>query len=62
MPPIAKGLVDFKVAKKQAQEILPKSSVVRKLILAEPDYMPKSQAAEKILLYVEMREKEKRSV
>lgn len=38
---------------------LPKNSMVRRLVLAEPDSMPREVAKEKAFLYLEMLEKER---
>lgn len=37
---------------------LPEKSLVRRLVLAEPDYLPRELAKEKAFLYFEMLEKE----
>jgi hypothetical protein len=38
---------------------LPENSMVRRLVLAEPDFLPRDTAKEKAFLYLEMLEKER---
>lgn len=44
---------------KEIYSNLPENSLVRRLVLSEPDTMPREIAKEKAFLYLEMLEKEK---
>jgi hypothetical protein len=58
--PQEKELVSF-VDLKAIFSRLPETSLVRRLVLAEPDYLPRALAEEKAFLYLEMLEKEQQN-
>ncbi len=49
------------VGMKEIYSKLPENSLVRRLVLSEPDTLPRDVAKEKAFLYLEMLEKEKRT-
>jgi hypothetical protein len=51
-------LVSFK-RMKEIYSKLPENSLVKRLVLSEPDTLPRNVAKEKAFLYLEMLEKEK---
>ena len=56
--PTGGELVSFR-GMKEIYSKLPENSLVRRLVLSEPDTMPRAVAKEKAFLYLEMLEKEK---
>ena len=56
-PSVGKDIVSF-VGLKQIYSKLPENSLVRRLVLSEPDSLPRDVAKEKAFLYLEMLEKE----
>lgn len=53
--PLDSEIVSF-LSLKEIFSKLPKDSMVRRLVLAEPDYLPREVAKEKAFLYLEMLE------
>jgi hypothetical protein len=56
--PQEKELISF-LSLKAIFSRLPETSLVRRMVLAEPDYLPREIAKEKAFLYLEMLEKER---
>ena len=51
---MSQDLTSFKPLKEFAREKLPQSSLLRQLILLEPDTLPRNQLAQKAVLYRKM--------
>lgn len=49
-----KGYADLRKLKSTVQKLLPPSSMLRNLILGEPDFIPRSEALVKIPMFAKM--------
>lgn len=55
------AFLDMRKLKSLAQKLLPPSSLLRNLILAEPDYIPRSEGSVKIPMFAKILDEELRS-
>lgn len=49
-----KGYADLRKLKSTVQKLLPQTSMLRNLILGEPDFIPRSEALVKIPMFAKM--------
>ncbi len=54
-------LLDLRKLKSVAEKLLPPSSLLRKIIMSEPDYIPRSEGRVKLPLFARMLDEELKS-
>lgn len=54
-------LLDMRKLKSLAEKLLPQSSLLRKIIMSEPDYIPRSEGLVKLPLFARMLHEELKS-